>query len=219
MIASRSALNFDDTGNRRFDAVDNYTIAYESKRLKSDVERMPLETQVSVVSQMTEIFTSIWKNYFADGNLGESLSSLWELAKPVLQKAVGQVSEGIQRMAGKVIKKLLERGIELLGQLLKLLLKVVVSLAAEVIKYLLFGLIGGPWSTLIPTILNILGPVLEVLDKVDDKAIDALRVVVKKAVSYAFQYGTPYVISGSEMASDAVVSVASSFGIGKDDED
>ena len=219
MIASRSALDFDDTGNRRFDAIDNYTIAYESNRLKRDVERMPLETQVGVVSQMTEIFTSIWRNYFADGKLGENLSSLWELAKPVLQKAVGQVGEGIQRMAGKLIKVLLERGVDLLGDLLKLLLSVVVNVAGEVIKYLLFGLIGGPWSTLIPTILNVLGPVLTVLDKVDDKAIDALRVVVTKAVRYAFRYGTPYVISGSEMASNAVVSVAASFGIGNDDDE
>lgn len=104
------------------------------------------------------------------------------IMKGVLKIAFDDAKDVLTKTVAQVLKVFLEEIGDIIGKLVKLLLNVVVNVAAEVIKYLIFGFVGGPWATIIPTILNILGPILAVLSPIVKKGYDLIGKVGVKAV-------------------------------------
>jgi hypothetical protein len=102
-----------------------------------------------------------------------------------LKLALKRGGETIMKTASAIMKEAVKQLSIWLGKIIQLLVNLVVNVVAEVIKYLLFGFIGGPWATIIPTVLNIIGPFLAVLSPLVPKVWNLGIKVVTKGVETA----------------------------------
>lgn len=109
----------------------------------------------------------------------------YRILSAALKMILKKGGELITKTAAAIVQEALKQLAIWLGKILQTIINLVVNVAAEIIKYLLFGFIGGPWATLIPTILNILGPFIAVLSPLVPKVWNVGITVVSKGVETA----------------------------------
>lgn len=175
-LGSPGRLTSDDiSGARRLSPNQQLIVNYEIQQLEKDVYGRPVAEQAEIVNVFATLMQDLLGTWFADVDIKQEIFDIWERGKPLIDKVARNATKLILGLAQDLIKTVLNALFEILKDIIPKLVTLALNVIAEAIKYLLFGLIGGPWSTLIPLVLNVLGPVISTIDELDDEFFDQLK--------------------------------------------
>jgi len=143
------------------------------RQLAENVLQRDGQQQAQFVIFFADLLQGLFGGILKNVSLRTAVFELYEQIRPDLERIVKKAIDVLGIAVREAIKALLPKLVELLSQVAQALLSIVGNIVGEVVKYLVFGFVGGPWATLIPLVLEILGPVIEVVDGLDETTIRA----------------------------------------------